>query len=92
LWSFASVCSPLILRAIALDPPELTQRYANLQKRIQSLCAKEQPSGSSVTGACSHIATIANEAENRSVIEWDGENDVLDIRDPYLLFYFRWRD
>lgn len=83
---------PLILRAVALDPPELTQRYANLQKRIQSLCAREQPSGSSVTGACSHIATIANEAENRSVIEWDGENDVLDIRDPYLLFYLRWRD
>lgn len=83
---------PLILRAIALDPPELTQRYANLQKRIQSLCTKEQPSGSSVTGACSHIATIANEAENRSVIEWDGENDVLDIRDPYLLFYLRWQD
>jgi hypothetical protein len=26
---------PLILRAIALNPPELTQRYPNLQKRIQ---------------------------------------------------------
>lgn len=83
---------PLILRAVALDPPELTQRYANLQKRIQSLCAKEQPSGSSVTGACSHIAAIANVAENRNVLEWDGANDVLDIRDPYLLFYLRWRD
>lgn len=81
---------PLILRAIALDPPELTQRYPNLQKRIQSLCEKEQPSGSSVTGACSHIASIANESENRNVIEWDGENDVLDIRDPYLLFFLRW--
>jgi hypothetical protein len=83
---------PLIMRAIALDPPELTQRYANLLKRIQALCSKDQPSGSSVTGACSHIATIANEAENRNVIEWDAGNDVLDIRDPYLLFYLRWRD
>jgi hypothetical protein len=83
---------PLIMRAIAMNPPELTQRYANLLKRIGSLCAKDQPSGSSVIGACSHIATIANEAENRSVIEWDGGNDVLDIRDPYLLFYLRWRD
>lgn len=83
---------PLILRAIALDPPELTQRYPNLQKRIQSLCAKEQPSGSSVTGACSHIASIANESENRNIIEWDAENDVFDIRDPYLLFYLRWSD
>jgi hypothetical protein len=83
---------PLILRAISLDPPELTQRYPNLQRRIQSLCAKEQPSGSSVTGACSHITSIANDSENRNIIEWDGENDVLDIRDPYLLFYLRWNE
>lgn len=83
---------PLILRAIALDPPELTQRYPNLQRRVQSLCAKEQPSGSSVTGACSHIASIANESENRNIIEWDAENDVFDIRDPYLLFYLRWNE
>ena len=89
---FVTDVYPLILRAIALDPPELTQRYPNLQRRIQSLCAKEQPSGSSVTGACSHIASIANESENRNVIEWDSENDVFDIRDPYLLFYLRWNE
>jgi hypothetical protein len=83
---------PLILRAIALDPPELTLRYPNLQRRIQNLCPREQPSGSSVTGACSHIASIANESENRNVIEWDGENDVFDMRDPYLLFYLRWNE
>lgn len=83
---------PLILKAIALDPPELTQRYPNLQRRIQSQCANDQPSGSSVTGACSHIASIANDSENRSVIEWDTESDVLDIRDPYLLFYLRWNE
>ena len=39
---------PLVVHAIALDPPELTQRYPNLQKRIQALCASEPPSGSSV--------------------------------------------
>ncbi len=81
---------PLILQAIALDPPELTIRYPNLQRRIQSLCIGEIPSGSSVTGACSHIASIANESENRTIVEWDGSNDVLDIRDPYLLFFLRW--
>ena len=81
---------PLILCAIARNPPELTQRYPHLQRRIQLLCAKDQPSGSSVTGACSHIASIANDSENRNIIEWDAEGDVLDIRDPYLLFYLRW--
>lgn len=81
---------PLILRSIAVDPPELTLRYPNLQKRIQSLCATDLPSGSSVTGACSHMALIANESENRNIIEWDPEADVFDIRDPYLLFFVRW--
>ena len=81
---------PLILRAIAANPPKLTLRYPDLQRRIQVLCATEQPSGSSVTGACSHIASIANESENRNIIEWDAENDVFDIRDPYLLFFLRW--
>ena len=81
---------PLVLKAISLNPPELTHRYPNLQRRIQSLCSGDQPSGSSVTGACSHIASIANESENRNIIEWDAESDVFDIRDPYLLFYLRW--
>lgn len=81
---------PLILKAISLDPPELTIRYANLQARIENLCSGEQPSGSSVAGACNHMASIANESENRIVIEWDSSSDVLDLRDPYLLFYLRW--
>jgi len=81
---------PLILTAISEDPPDLTIRYANLTDRIAKLCAGEPPSGSSVTGACSHMSEIANDAENRVVVEWDGDNDTLDIRDPYLLFFLRW--
>ncbi len=83
---------PLILEAIAENPPELTIRYANLQARIGRLCAADAPSGSSVTGACAHMSDIANAADNRIVAEWDGANDVFDIRDPYLLFYLRWGD
>jgi hypothetical protein len=86
----ASDVYPLIVKAIAIDPPELTLRYPNLTKRIESLCAGEIPSGSSITGACSHIAAIASDAEAKVVIEWDSTADVLDIRDPYLLFYLRW--
>ncbi len=81
---------PLIIKAIALNPPELTIRYPNLQTRIASLCSSEIPSGSSVTGACFHMCSIANDSENQNIIEWDGDNDVIDIRDPYLLFFLRW--
>ena len=81
---------PLILAAVAQNPPELTVRYANLLGRIGRLCKREPPSGSSVTGACAQMSEIANGTSNGIIVEWDGENDVLDIRDPYLLFAMRW--
>lgn len=83
---------PLVLLAVAQNPPELTIRYPNLIGRIQSLCAADAPSGSSVTGACSQMSEIANGAANAFIVEWDSEYDVLDLRDPYLLFALRWSD
>lgn len=88
----ASDVYPIILKAIAANPPELTIRYPNLVSRIAALCSANPPSGSSITGACAHMSQIANDAENKYIIEWDSANDVLDIRDPYLLFYLRWAE
>jgi hypothetical protein len=82
----------LIIRCLASDPPQLTLRYDDLVVRVKSLCRSQAPSGSSITGACSHMARIANDTANDNIIEWDNENDVLDIRDPYLLFYIRWAE
>lgn len=81
---------PLIIKAIALSPPELTIRYPNLKDRMEALCSSTTPSGSSLTGACTHMCGIANAAEGRNVLEWDAATDVLDILDPYLLFFIRW--
>lgn len=84
---------PLILKAIAQDPPELTIRYGNLLTRINNLCYPgKTPSGSSITGACAHMAELANIEANTNCLEWDSESDVFDIRDPYLLFSIRWSD
>lgn len=81
-----------LLKAIALNPPTLTFRYPDLVSRVQSLCIGDSPSGSGITSACQHSTAIANTAAANSIIEFDQENDVLDIRDPYLLFYLRWVD
>lgn len=81
-----------LLKALSMDPPNLTFRYQPLVDRISSLCKSELPSGSSITNACYHTAMIANAAANNNIVEWDGENDVFDIRDPYLLFYIRWSE
>lgn len=81
---------PLILRGIACDPPRLTLRANELTGRVQALCVGEQPGSGSIVNSCAHIVSIANEAEGRQVVEWDSERDLLDIRDPYLLFFLRW--
>lgn len=81
---------PLILLGIACNPPCLTLKSSDLTARVQGLCHGEQPGSGSIVTSCRHIVSIANEAEGRQVIEWDAERNLLDIRDPYLLFFLRW--
>lgn len=88
----ASDVYPIIVKALALPPPQLTLSYPDLLKRISDVCLREHPQGSSVTGACAHMSALANDAANAAIIEWDGDKDVLDIRDPYLLFALRWSE
>jgi hypothetical protein len=82
----------LLVKALSLNPPTLTFRYTPLNERIVSICNATGPSGSSITGACEHSARIVNDAALDRIVEWDGENDVFDIRDPYFLFFLRWSD
>lgn len=81
-----------LIKALSLSPPQLNFRYQPLVDRISSICNDEPPSGSSITSACHHAAVIANDAARDNIVEWDSENDVFDIRDPYLLFYLRWSE
>lgn len=82
----------LLAKALSVDPPKLTFRYDSLNERILDICTTGGPSGSSITSACSHSAKIVNDAAGTRIVEWDGEHDVFDIRDPYFLFYIRWSD
>lgn len=82
----------LLVKALSIDPPQLTFRYNSLNERIISICENGGPSGSSITSACSHSAKIVNDSAGERIVEWDSDHDVFDIRDPYLLFYLRWSD
>lgn len=83
-----------ILQAVASDPPRLSFEYDDILKRVASVCrGKEPPAGSSITAALEQMAKLAaeNSPEQRA-IDWDDSRTkpVLDIPDPYLLFYLRW--
>jgi hypothetical protein len=81
----------VILRALADDPPRLSYPYNELLERTVKICDGESPVGSSVTGTCLHMSKLAREKfPSERAIDWDEAKQVLDIPDPYLLFYLRW--
>lgn len=82
-----------VLKAIAQDPPKLSFRYDDLLRRIERLCrGGVVPQGGNVQNACGHMARIAGTFSDQRLLDWDASNGVgvLDIPEPYFLFYLRW--
>jgi hypothetical protein len=77
-----------ILLAIRQNPARLTLPYDDIYQRTRQVCVGEAPPGSSVAQALEQIHKIALAIQpSASVIEWS--EDVLDIADPYFLYYLR---
>ena len=82
-----------ILKAIAAEPLVLAFDYEEVLRRVKAMCDGEAPGGSSVTGACAHMARLAEEQlPTARVLTWDDRDQILEIPDPYLSFYLRWSD
>ncbi|WP_243338565.1 hypothetical protein [Anaeromyxobacter soli] len=78
-----------VLKAVALDPPQLSFKYDEVVRRTAQLCHGDAPSGSSIIGTLTHMTRIADEKSPQDrVMDWDEQN--LDMPNPYLLFYLRW--
>jgi RecA/RadA recombinase len=79
-----------ILRAVAADPPRLSFHYDEIIGRVERLCGSNaKPVGSSIAGSLFHMSKISRDTAAR-VFDWDEGKGVLDIPDPYLVFYLRW--
>lgn len=77
-----------ILLAIKRSPPRLSFDYEEIYQRTRAVCVDDAPAGSSVASALDQLPTIASEIEPQAqVLEWS--DDVLDIADPYFLYYLR---
>lgn len=80
-----------VLKAIARNPPRLSFDYEELSKRVSAICKGDGPSGSSVITTCEQLKKLAEEKmPAERAIDWDEQKQILDIPDPYLLFYLRW--
>lgn len=82
-----------VLKAVAANPPALSFPYEDLIRRTQGICKLDSPVGSSVTGTCVHMTKLAEDKfPSERVVEWDEQKQILDIPDPYFLFYLRWSE
>jgi hypothetical protein len=76
-----------VLLAMKADPPRLSFKYDDMLRRVEAVCTGDRPSGSSVSQALEQMTNIAKLVQDAPVLEW-GE-DVLDIIEPYFLFFLR---
>jgi hypothetical protein len=76
-----------VLLAMRADPPNLSFPYEDILRRVRQVCIGESPAGSSVAESLAQMAKLASTVQSTPVIEWD--EDVLDIVEPYFLFFLR---
>jgi hypothetical protein len=81
-----------ILRAMRADPARLALPYPDLKDRIEGLCVGDAPRGVAIANSVASMVKIADQLPLERAIDWDEEREVLDIVDPYFLFYLRWSD
>jgi hypothetical protein len=80
-----------VLKAIAAEPLRLAFDYDEFVQRVAKICKDRHPGGSAIVGTCQQMSKLARTSfESERVIEWDDKKSVLDLTDPYLLFYLRW--
>lgn len=82
-----------ILRAMKADPPRLALPYPELKDRIEALCVGDAPRGVAIANSVQIMARLAiTQMPRERAIDWDEEREVLDVVDPYFLFYLRWSE
>lgn len=80
-----------VLLALAFDPPRLSDHYNELFNRIVKVCCGgETPQAASIYQTCSQLSRMADQMyRDQRVLEWDESESILEIVDPYFLFYLR---
>jgi hypothetical protein len=84
----------LVLNALAhLRPGLVTLKYEDLRTAIRDVSAKDPPQLHEVARVLKHMAEIAaTDQSSVPVLEFDEQDKLLHITDPFFAFYLRWGD
>lgn len=82
-----------ILRGIAADPIDVSLDRTMLIDKIEAQCENGPPRTSSITQALERMdERISETSPEAAYLEWNDETMIIEIPDPYLIFYLRWAD
>jgi len=82
-----------LLLAISQTPARLNFPYNRLFDRMHSVCNGEMPKAASIYQSCYQISRMAEDrSPSERILEWDEDSAILDIVDPYFLFFLRWSE
>nr|WP_156446562.1 MULTISPECIES: hypothetical protein [unclassified Bradyrhizobium] len=80
-----------ILRAISATGPKLALTYEEVRSKLRELMSGEIPQSHEVSRVLVKMTEIARDKiEGEAVIEWDDDEKILHIIDPFFAFYLRW--
>ena len=79
-----------ILHALAQSGPKTKLTYEEIRNSLGAVLADKKPQAHETTRVLSKMSEIARELEGEPVIDWDRENSILYISDPYFAFYLKW--
>lgn len=83
----------VVLKAMASNPPRSNFNYQQLLDRVELVCKEQPPTGSSVVGTAAQLRRLAESVRGdtgSSEIDWDEDLQVLDLPNPFFLYYLRW--
>jgi hypothetical protein len=81
----------VMLLAVAETGPKASITYEELRTQLNALLIEMMPQKHEITSALKHLKQIAMDSASEASIDWDDDNRMINVSDPYLRFYLRWR-
>lgn len=80
-----------VLRALAETGPQPAISYETLRAALNRILTDKVPQKHEITSALKHLVSISKEAGAESAIDWDEDKREINVADPYLRFYLKWK-
>lgn len=79
------------LLALAETGPKSLVSYEELRSKLNAQLSEMMPQKHEITSALKHLSSISMKSGADSAIDWDEEKREINLADPYLRFYLKWK-